>query len=277
MPTVDKRSLEEFTQHYLVEKELADRLKSATREERRRLYPHVYDELFTRVPTHPQNTQITSPEARRRVVMKQFRNLKDLVTADTVYLEIGAGDCALAMLMARYAKKVYALDVTDNLARQASPPPNFSLILSDGVSIPVSEPVDLVYSNQLMEHLHPDDAEEQLRNIYDVMRAGATYFCVTPNRLTGPHDISAVFEDVASGFHLKEYTCTELNRMFRKVGFRHLRYRRKIKGLTIQFDSRLFALAEQVIERLPRGIRRALVRFPPFELAFSAIQLVGVK
>src|SRR5262245_50736006 len=224
----DKRTLEEFTQHYLVEKELADRLKSATREERRRLYPHVYDELFARVPAHPQTTHVTSPEERHRVVTKQFQTLKGLVTKDTVYLEIGAGDCALAMLMARYAKKVYALDVTDSLARDAARPSNFELIISDGVGIPVGEPVDLVYSNQLMEHLHPDDAEEQLRNIYAVMRKGAEYLCVTPNRLTGPHDISLVFEDVASGLHLKEYTCTELNRMFRKVGFRHLRYRRTI-------------------------------------------------
>ena len=273
----DKRTLEEYTQHYLVEKELADRLKRATREERRQLYPHVYDELFTRVPTHPQNTHIASPQEHRAIVNKQFRNLEGLITSDTVYLEIGAGDCALAMLVARYAKRVYALDVTDNLVRQSSMPPNFSLILSDGVSIPVGEPVDLVYSNQLMEHLHPDDAEEQLRNIHDAMRKGAKYFCVTPNRLTGPHDISVIFEDVATGFHLKEYTCAELNQMFRKVGFRHLRYRRKIKGLTIQFDSRLFALAEKAIEILPGFIRKPLIRFAPVKLVFSSIQLVGVK
>jgi SAM-dependent methyltransferase len=273
----DKRTLEQFTQHYLVEKELADRLKSATREERRELYADVYDELFERVPTHPQNTHVASPAQRRAEMLKQFNSLQGLIASDTVYLEIGAGDCALAMHIARFAKQVYALDVAESLAREAARPSNFVLIISDGVSIPVPEPVDLVYSNQLMEHLHPDDAEEQLRNIYDAMRKGARYFCVTPNRLTGPHDISLVFEEVATGFHLKEYTCTELNRMFRKVGFRQLRYRRRIKGITIQFDSRLFAFAEQVIEHLPRFIRRPLVRFAPVRLAFNSIHLVGVK
>jgi SAM-dependent methyltransferase len=99
-------------------------------------------------------------------------------------------------------------------------PKNFELIISDGVSIPVPESsISIAYSDQLMEHLHPQDAFEQLRNVYKALTKGGVYICITPNRLSGPHDISKYFDKVATGFHLKEYTNMELMRLFRKVGF----------------------------------------------------------
>ncbi len=38
-----------------------------------------------------------------------------------------------------------------------------------------SDSIDLVISNQLMEHLHPDDAYDQLREVYRVLRDGGRY------------------------------------------------------------------------------------------------------
>ena len=46
--------------HYRVEVELAGRLRAAPRAERLGLYGAVYDELFRRVPTHPQLTRKVS-------------------------------------------------------------------------------------------------------------------------------------------------------------------------------------------------------------------------
>ena len=43
------RSAENIRQHYIIERELADRLRHASREERRAgLYAAVYNELFTK-------------------------------------------------------------------------------------------------------------------------------------------------------------------------------------------------------------------------------------
>src|SRR6266436_5126674 len=49
------RSEAQLREHYLIERELADRLRCAGPAERRTLYPLVYDELFRRVPAHPMN------------------------------------------------------------------------------------------------------------------------------------------------------------------------------------------------------------------------------
>jgi ubiquinone/menaquinone biosynthesis C-methylase UbiE len=88
----------------------------------------------------------------------------------------------------------------------AAAPANFRFLKTDGVEIPLAENcVGLAHSDQLMEHLHVEDAEAQLREIHRVLRPGGRYVCKTPNKVTGPHDISTYFDDVATGFHMREY------------------------------------------------------------------------
>src|SRR5713226_7362438 len=216
----EKRTPQELKQHYEIEKELATRLKRASPSERRRAYGAVYDELLKRVPHHPQLTLGINPKRVQNKVTRQLRLLNGFLRPDTVFLEVGAGDCRLAIEIARRVKKVYTVDVTSNLTKRSILPKNFELIISDGVSIPIpSESISLAYSYQLMEHLHPDDAVEQLRNIYAALAPGGTYICITPNRIVGPHDISKYFAEIRTGFHLKEYTSTELVDLFRDAGF----------------------------------------------------------
>lgn len=142
------------------------------------------------------------------------------MNANKIFLEVGAGDCAFSFEVSKLVKKVYAVDVSEILTDNSVISENFKLILSDGSSIPVSkDSVDIAYSNQLMEHLHPEDAKTQLENIYSSLVDGGIYICLTPSKLYGPHDISKYFDSVATGFHLKEYTITELNKLFQQVGF----------------------------------------------------------
>ena len=135
----------------------------------------MYQELFERVPDHPR--LLGRPEAlaqRQRDVEWNFAQLKPYLTPGCTFLEIGAGDCALARRVAPIAGHVYAADISDQT--QGVPlPPNVSLVISDGCSIDVPEAsVDVAFSDQLMEHLHPDDALEQLANIRRALRPGGT-------------------------------------------------------------------------------------------------------
>lgn len=215
-------SVEQVVEHYEIEKSLAGRLRNSTREERiqQRLYTAIYDEMLRRVPYHTMLDSAEHSKKRARYVAGIVRFLARYLDEDTVFLEIGAGDCTLSAEVAKRVRKVYALDVSKDLTKNASLPENAELILSDGVSIPVpGNSVDVAYSDQLMEHLHPDDALEQLGNIFSALAPGGTYVCTTPNRLIGPRDISAGFDDVATGFHLKEYLPSELSEIFRQAGF----------------------------------------------------------
>ena len=208
----EHRTTEQVREHYEIEKDLAIRLRNASKQERRHLYSSLYNEMYQRVPHHPQLTQKSSHQRTLAAVSAQIKLFKHLLGKEITFLEVGPGDCALSLEVTKYVKQVYAVDVSDEITKDLTPPKNFRLILSDGCNIPVPKnSVDVAYSHQLMEHLHPNDAFEQLQNIYNVLTPGGIYICITPNRLSGPHDISKYFDTMASGFHLKEYTVSELS------------------------------------------------------------------
>lgn len=271
------RTSEQIREHYEIEKELASRLRNASKQSRRSLYSLLYDELYRRVPHHPQLAQKASPEEKNRSVAAQMKFLKRFFGSGDVFVEVGPGDCALALAATRRAKQVYAIDVSDEITKASAFPENFELILSDGCAIPVPpNSVQLVYSNQLMEHLHPDDAFEQLANIHRALTPGGIYVCVTPNRLAGPHDISKYFDPVATGFHLREYSIGEMKELFLKAGFSKVRTYIGAKGFFLRFPVLPLVLCEKILEKLPCSLRRKIAQSAPFRVLLNG-RFVGVK
>jgi SAM-dependent methyltransferase len=274
---VHARTMEQRFEHYKVEKELAYKLRIASREERRSLYASVYDELYQRVPHHTQLTRISLPEESQAEVALQIATLKPFLDKNSIYLEVGPGDCALSLEVAKFVKQVYAVDVSNEITKSLACPKNFKLVLSDGTSIPVlHNTVSVAYSHQLMEHIHPDDAFEQLQNICNALAPGGIYICITPSRLNGPHDISQYFDTVASGFHLKEYTISELSDLFKKVGFSKTMVNIEISGKYINMPIFLSVLTENFLLILPHKIRKIIASNLPARKLLG-IRLVGVK
>ena len=268
------RTSEQLKEHYEIEKELATRLRVSSREERRTLYASLYDELFQRVPSHSQLAQELSSIDTTRMTSPQWQFLRRFLHRDAVFLEIGAGDGTTSLAVARFVKKVYSLEVSEELTKSLIDPQNFELILSDGCSIPLpADSVSIAYSHQVMEHLHPDDALEQLANIHNILMSQGIYICVTPNRLSGTHDISKYFDLVATGFHLKEYTNSELSNLFKQTGFSKVRAYVGAIGIYIRFPLFLLRFLESLLSRLPHRPSRAMARM----LLLFNIRLVGIK
>jgi len=253
------RTAADVERHYRVEVELAQRLRTAPREERLGLYGRVYDELFRRVPNHPQLTRKVSEAERRAAVAYRMATLLPFVDVNTVFLEIGAGDGSLTLAAAERARLCYALDVSREILNGVRHP-KVETVLSDGCSVPVPPgSVTLAYSFQVMEHIHPDDALEQLRCLFDAIAPGGSYLCITPNRLNGPHDVSKFYDAVARGFHLKEYTSTELEALFLGVGFRRVEaYARRASGKPTRLPLGLVKGFEKLFGALPASWRLRL-------------------
>ena len=259
----DTRTPEQLQEHYLIERELADRLRLAPRSQRRGLYGEVYDELFRRVEHHPQ-LHAANGAPRQREVDGLLALTRGFLTSSTVLMEVGAGDCALAIRAAAIVTRVYAIDVSEQITRGVSCPANLSLVLSDGCSIPVPEgSVDVAVSNQLMEHLHPDDAREQLHNIYRSLAPGGVYVCITPNRVYGPHGVSKYFDQVATGFHLIEYNAREIRRLFASAGFSGMRFYAGARGIFMRVPFWLIALFEAILGAFPRGVGKHIAQTSP--------------
>lgn len=132
-------------------------------------------------------------ERRERDAERELRMLLPFLDLYSVYLEIGAGDCALARKAAGYSDRVYALDVADDLMGRLGGPPNLVRMVFDGVRVPLpEEAVDVAYSRALVI--------SQLPSICNALRDGGVYFTSSK----GP--------------------ASELRRAFLDAGFSRLRF-----------------------------------------------------
>ena len=267
------RSPERVRAHYLAERAIANRLRrAATFEERRRIVSGMYDELFRQVPDHPRLVERdTAHQERERTVRWNLAQLRPYLTPGCVFLEVGAGDCALAIQVAETASLAYAVDISDQTGGRPLPE-NCRLVLTDGRSIDVPPgSIDVAFSDQLMEHLHPDDALAQLNNIRRCLKPGGVYLCVTPNRLYGPTDVSGEFDEVATGFHLREYSLREIRELFSKAGFTDLQVFVGARGHYARCASRPLEAVESALEHLPFRARRRIAGTKPMRA------LLGVR
>ena len=277
IPPTETRTFEQLREHYEIEKELAERLRNSTEEERISLYTSLYDTLFQKVSQHPQLTRKVDSKSGLVYVSKQLQFLQRFLNLNSTFLEVGPGDCSLTLEVSKQVRNAYAIDVSKVVTQNQNLPENFELIISDGRSIPVPrDSINVIYSNQLMEHLHPDDAFKQLQNIYQVLNNGGIYICITPNRLTGPHDISEFFDDIATGFHLKEYTITELSQLFQEVGFSQISNYIGARGIYVKVPLFISKIYEAFLSKIPSSLRIRMASNLLFNV-FLQIRMVGTK
>ncbi len=244
----DDRSIERIRQHYVLERRLAAQLLGAPRAERATVYRQVYSELFTSLPDHPQHTSEPSAEELHTTLVYMNVNL----APDATFLEVGCGDATTCFAVADKVKHAVGLDVTDELIRQEKAPANFVFLRTKSTNIDLPDnSVDVAYSNQLMEHLHPDDAQEQLGEIVRVLKQGGHYSCKTPSKVTGPHDVSEYFDYAATGFHLCEYDYVSIRRLFQRAGFRHIRFFVNTHGIGFRFPYWIARTVEMAMTAFP--------------------------
>ena len=260
-------------EHYEFEKQIASRLRDADVRERKHLYGWAYDSIYSKVPGLRAEVLNKSDDE----IAKEIGLLAHFVDGSSVYLEIGPGNCGTALAIAKRARRVIAVDVTRELAQGINMPENLEFLISDGTNIPLpAESVDIIYSNQLMEHLHPDDAGQQLHAIYETLKTGGKYICITPNRLSGPHDVSRDFDDAATGLHLQEYTTGELDKLFAAAGFRKRRACIAYKRHLLVIPTLPIRIVEAVMERLPASVRK-LVTFNRIVRFVMGVKFLATK
>jgi len=83
----------------------------------------------------------------------------------------------------------------------------------------------LVYWNDVFEHICPDEIEDYLAQIYQLLIPGGCLVTITPNWLLRPSDVTGDFcppRTEARGLHLKEYRLSEVSRLLKQTGFRRV-------------------------------------------------------
>lgn len=262
-PLPPDRTLDQVANHFQVERRLAEQLKAAPRAARRAIYSTMYDELFRLVPDHPRLTRRSSEESSALATASKVAMFRDLLSPDMTFLEFAPGDCRVSNEIASRVHKVIGVDISDQRAVSDPRPGNFELIIYDGYTLDgvADESVDLMFSDQLIEHLHPEDTREHFALAQRLLRPGGRYVFRTPHAVTGPHDVSAYFSDEPLGFHLKEWSYRELGVLLREVGFRDVSARWQVRGRDIALPYTAFTAWEAVLDRFERKRQRRLGRF----------------
>jgi SAM-dependent methyltransferase len=126
---------------------------------------------------------------------------------------------------------------------------------------------DLVFWNDVLEHLAPDEVPGFLQRIYELLAPGGYLVTVTPNWHMRPSDITVDFcppRTTAVGFHLKEYSLREVTECLRDAGFERVatplfitRRRIVLAGLGLAGAKRLF---EPLLEILPFRLAKLACR-----------------
>jgi SAM-dependent methyltransferase len=271
------RTAEQLRNHYEVEKAIALRLRDATREERKAIYASMYDELLAKVPDHPRLGAAASAEALEGHNRSKLKLVEQHLGSSIVFVEFAPGDCTFAHLVCRHAKVVHGVDISDQSARGAAAsgaPSNFTPHTYDGYELDLPDGfADVVFSDQLIEHLHPEDAGLHFDLAARILRPGGVYILRTPHAFYGPSDISGYFSDTPEGFHLKEWTYTELNGALARAGYSTRRGIRRFRGRYRALPIGLFTSFEGLVGGLPGVLRRSVARlFLPRHLCMWAIK-----
>jgi hypothetical protein len=83
----------------------------------------------------------------------------------------------------------------------------------------------LVYWNDVLEHIPPDELGDYLEKIYQLLAPSGALVTITPHWLLRPSDVTGDFcppRTEARGLHLKEYCLSEVTRLMQRAGFRRV-------------------------------------------------------
>jgi len=244
-------------EHFRVERQLRDQILDSSPEERPYVFNRAYSELFDRVPWHPALKEIEGECDQFGLKTRTGNFVPLLGDPDQEVLELGFGTGELLLGLSEVGFKCTGIDVepmrVEKLRKTGGG--RIRVIHGDATFPEVGDRrFDVVISQQLFEHFHPDDARGHLAAVRDTLHPGGTYFLETPNRLTGPHDVSRFFVDgPAQGFHLREYSVGDMLGFLKKADYSMVEVvlwkRRRLRSSTAWILEKMWSL-------LPIAIRR---------------------
>lgn len=273
-PLPNNRTFDQIYNHFLVEKSLADQLRAANREERKKIYSSMYDELFSKVPDHPRLTKRDDKIITRNLNTTKFKILKSFIKPNMVFAEFGPGDCKFSLKMTQYLKFVYGIDISDQRDPNDKIPENFKLIIYNGYDITddLNNNIDLVFSDQLIEHFHPEDTKDHFKLVLKILKPGGKYIFKTPHALSGPKDISQYFSDEPLGFHLKEWMYKEIRDLLKSIGYADIQFYWTAKGYKIRLPKFYFVLYENFFKLFSKKYTRSISK-----IAIPSLMCIAVK
>jgi 2-polyprenyl-3-methyl-5-hydroxy-6-metoxy-1,4-benzoquinol methylase len=138
----------------------------------------------------------------------------------------GGGDFLLSCNRNIEHQRLLGLDVF--VKDTEVPERRLSFRRSDVVRFEVDEPYDVAITDNVYEHIAPQDIPDHLRSIHRALKPGGKVIILTPHRAFGPWDVTRIVDNSNSGWtaargtHINESTYSELAAALRANGFTDL-------------------------------------------------------
>jgi 2-polyprenyl-3-methyl-5-hydroxy-6-metoxy-1,4-benzoquinol methylase len=252
-----------------MESEIATRLLQLDDQERQGYYGEAYNQIFATALASRGDEAVDQTFGADAYMIGHLQGHS--APAQRV-LEVGCGCGYLSLELAKLGRVVTGIDVSsvaidaakDHAGRlPADAMVSFEVMNATQMAFPDSS-FSMVYSVEVLEHLHERDVVPHLREVARVLKPGGVYWLMTPNRLQGLsvgdrfglHDHHHG-DDETADVHLKEWTYTELAPLLRQAGFGALRSPWRVR--TLQFLPSLpivvKTFGEWLAPRLPARLR----------------------
>jgi len=222
------RNINEWREyHYRVEKEYAAKIMASPKgsAEREMLFEEGYNkvlgDIIAQYDPGGGGTHYTT------VVLQIVQHLVD--RGGRVFdFGCGGGDLVMALIEAGYDAR--GIDVSRDCIDRAKA--TLSVISKDEcvergefLSFQANRKFHCVVMDNVIEHIVPDSVGDVVRRCYDMLDEDGYLVVLTPHKMSGPHDVSRFFlplGSAAEGFHLKEYSFTDLDSALRGGGFKRV-------------------------------------------------------
>ena len=208
-------------------------------------------------------------ERYKQLVLEQLAELKEIGVNGGLF-ELGFGSGTLLQAASESGFRVGGLEVAEQLytnAKQLVPQEDHeNLLLGDFLDNDRIESLagqfSLVYWNDVFEHIPVDEIEDYLAKIHQLLAPDGRLITITPNWYMRPMDVTADHLPVRStavGFHLKEYSLSEVCQLLSDAGFASVHTpffvgRKKIYQAMFPDLTRFKRIVEPALEWVPYSI-----------------------
>lgn len=263
--------------HWDLERSFRTELLSSRPQNRREVFTRCYEQLYKELPWLTVRCREPAQAA-----LHAWELLLGLPPQRV--FEVGSGRGALIHYLAQRGYVCRGSEITQERGeRYVSAHENLTWAATDGVNLDAFEEsgiYDAVISDQVLEHLHPDDLIPHLRSALHLLRPGGRYLFRTPWFSAGPADVSRIFHARSvQGMHLKEYTYRELHAAALEAGFNRVLAIFQVPNKLPWIGSRVrisltYTLLAMLIDALPATVGRTLAhwRMMPNNVWMAAIK-----
>jgi SAM-dependent methyltransferase len=217
----DEITFDMVQKHWLLEKSLTKQLLGSTPKNRQTTFYDAYNTLYNELPWLAKSGSNINHTASDQIYTNRWLPLLKEIKGKSIY-EVGSGNGSLINFLASKGAICTGTEISNNRPDKSTVP-NLEWHSTDGVNLinyEAKESYDIVISDQVIEHLHPDDIGIHFKNVFDILKPGGKYIFYTPHYYMGPGDVSLVFGKAeAEGMHLKEYKYHEVYGLLESVGF----------------------------------------------------------